>query len=120
MKVFISQPMRGLEMEEIKRRRDDALMSIAVELDTAMPQDMNKLEFNMEKGPLWCLGRSIQRMAAAEAVFFLPGWESANGCRIERAAAEYYGVRIYEMERDDAGYRVLGTEQMSFRELENE
>lgn len=47
-------------------------------------------------GRLWYLGRSIQQMEEADAIYFCEGWEDARGCLIERQVAEKYGLRILE------------------------
>ena len=44
--------------------------------------------------PLVMLGRSIQRMAEADVMFFARGWEEARGCKIEHACACAYEKEI--------------------------
>ena len=44
--------------------------------------------------PLCFLAKSLENMCLCDAVYFVEGWENARGCRIERAAAEAYGIKI--------------------------
>lgn len=47
---------------------------------------------------LWFLGRSIQCMANADAVYFCEKFETAKGCCIERGICELYGLRVLDTE----------------------
>lgn len=92
MKLFISQPMRGLTDEEILAVRQKAkadvenLLGVEVEvLDTffqGAPADAQ---------PLWYLGESIKLLGEADLVYFTKGWQANRGCRIERMCAFEYG-----------------------------
>jgi hypothetical protein len=45
-------------------------------------------------GRLWHLGRSIQMMEEADAIFFVMGWSTARGCCVEYEVAVQYGLKI--------------------------
>lgn len=61
-------------------------------------------EAEMEKKPIYYLGRSIQMMAEADYVLFAKDWHLKRGCIIEHEIAEAYGKRIiYEDENDWKG-----------------
>lgn len=97
MKVFLSHPMHGLTEEQIMSIRDSAyyyLRSVYgnIELiDNYFHEDAPK-----NARCLWYLGRSIQQMEEADAIYFCEGWEDARGCLIERQVAEKYGLRFLE------------------------
>jgi hypothetical protein len=99
--VFISQPIKGKTKEEILKNRKNAIeflerkKAIAF-LDTKFEAyevidsyfkdfDGNHLEF---------LAESISKLAKADTVVFLRGWEKADGCRCEHFIACQYGLHI--------------------------
>ena len=103
MKVFLSQPMAGRTKREIKAERRGML----VKASYFIGQEVEEVGSYFEEAPqditasgdseaLWYLGKSLQKMAEADAVVFIPGWEGARGCHIEHMAARYYGKDIYE------------------------
>lgn len=94
VKLYISQPMRGKHMADIMAERKQLIAEAAVELRTDDILVLDTLFVNHDAPPLAMLGRSIEKMAEADAVIFAPGWQAARGCRIEHAAAEAYGIRI--------------------------
>ncbi len=58
--------------------------------------------------PVDCLGYSIRGMSRANVVVFVPGWESARGCRIENAVCRSYDLPFVELADDgDGGYRIM-------------
>ena len=90
MKVMISQPMKGRKTEEIKAERE----SLVKELEE---KGFDVVDTVFEKGPdnpLYFLSKSIEAMSNVDAVVFMPGWQSARGCRIEHQVAAEYGKFI--------------------------
>lgn len=95
-KIFISQPLTGipeetstaqrLEAEEALRYyyKDEDLQFIHHTEKTA-PKDVKSKR-------LWYLGESITILANADAIAFLPGWESSLGCRIEFTISDEYKI----------------------------
>lgn len=104
MKAMLSQPMAGLTDKQIIEARDKAIeviRSMGYELVNTLFTDEWYTRENMTKRgvvqiPLYFLAKSLENMSLCDAVYFVPGWESARGCRLERAAAEAYGVKILE------------------------
>lgn len=94
-KVFISQPMRGLSDEEILAARRDAICKIRDKIGDSFTVIDSALT-DCSRGPIWCLGRSICLMCTADIAYFLEGWRSARGCRIEHEVAEQYGIDVIE------------------------
>lgn len=96
MIIFISMPMAGKTDEQIKER--------LVEIKRKIKNDYHGVEVidayfgdTTKDDPVEMLGKSIQKMAEADAVYFCVGWESARGCRIEHdVAVAYNKVCIYE------------------------
>ena len=94
MKVFISQPMRGLTGEQILDQRARGLAFVRenfpnenIELiDTFFPDfNGNRLEF---------LGKSIlDGLAKADLALFIGKYKKYDGCAVEHTAAVRYGVR---------------------------
>ena len=93
-KLFISQPMKGRTDEEIFTERQKAVDAARkhigedVEVIDSFFQDAPA----GEQGALWCLGKSLELMSAADVVYFTKGWDEARGCKIEWACAEAYGI----------------------------
>lgn len=93
MKVMISQPMNGLTDEEIKAVREEVIKVINPEWKV-----LNTL-FDVEfDNPIYYLAKSIEKLAEADVVIFVPGWENARGCKIEYEIAKAYGKFILIME----------------------
>lgn len=93
MKVFISQPMKGLSEKEIKSNREKAIRKIK----SLYGDDVEIIDSYIDGGgtPLWCLGKSIELLSTADVAYFLKGWNTARGCRIEYMCADNYGIGAY-------------------------
>lgn len=94
IKRFISQPMRGREYDDIIRERKQLIADAAVALQTDDIRPLETLHRNGKVKPLAMLGRSLEKMAEADAVIFAPGWKDARGCRVEHLAAAEYDLKI--------------------------
>lgn len=93
MKIFISQPMKGLSEEEIRHNRMKAVKKIkSLYGDDAKIIDSYN---NKYQKPLVCLAKSIELLAAADIAYFCKGWNKARGCRIEYMCASNYGIGAY-------------------------
>lgn len=99
MKVFISQPMKGKTNEQINLERESVInafeglgyQTIESVIYEEPPKDCNEA--------IYYLSKSIELLSKADCVYFMKGWERANGCRIEHQIAVSYGKRcIYENE----------------------
>ena len=95
MKAFISQPMKGKTEEQIRAERAEVVKHLEVRgfevVDTVFPDFTN--EGNI---PLKYLARSIEAIADADFVYFMPGWQNARGCRIEYQCCIDYGISCVE------------------------
>lgn len=93
MKIFISQPMKGLSEKEIKSNREKAIKNIKnlygddAEIIDSYNNKYQKL--------LVCLAKSIELLSTADIAYFCKGWNTARGCRIEYMCADNYGIGTY-------------------------
>lgn len=92
MKVMISQPMNGLTDEEIKVVREEVIKVINPEWKVL--NTLFDIEFD---NPIYYLAKSIEKLAEADIVVFVPGWEKARGCKVEYEIAKAYGKFILIM-----------------------
>lgn len=94
-KLFISQPMRGKTDEEILAEREKAMRRAEREFKEPIAViDSFFQDAPAEAKPLWFLGKSLELLADADAVYFAKGWEDARGCRIEHQCAIEYGIEL--------------------------
>ena len=97
MKVFISQPMNGVDDHVVLKIRADVEKYLQdkygdVEiLSTFIYEDAPK-----DAGRLWYLGRSIQMLGQADAIYFVKGWQQAKGCVVEALIASLYGIKTID------------------------
>ena len=97
MKVFLSHPMNGLTEEQIMSIRHSALLYLSsVYGRIELIDNYHHREAPTNAGRLWHLGRSIQLMEEADAIYFCGDWENARGCCIEERVARYYGLKVLE------------------------
>jgi hypothetical protein len=94
MRIIISQPMKGLPTEEIRKRKEAVVNEIVEKghkvVNTIFTEDPPK---DCNQG-LWFLAKSLEAIADCDAVFFMSGWERARGCKLEYEACKQYGVQI--------------------------
>lgn len=100
IKLFISIPMKGRTMEEIRyqmlkdKLRLEQMFDVEFELiDSYINEDA---PMDVANPALWFMGKSISMMADADVVYFSKGWEGATGCLIEQEIAKTYNIkRLY-------------------------
>ena len=105
-KIFVSQPLRGLNEEESKRARIEACTDAFTKIADKYGENIKDLEiidsffedYNPDKGciPLKYLSKSIELLADADYAYFGKGWELARGCKIEHECATEYGIKTAE------------------------
>ena len=94
-RIFISQPMNGKTDDEIKLERQKIVDACVRECGN----DIEIIDSFFEGSPhdvkpAWFLGKSIELLSTADAVYFADGWNNARGCRIEHQVAVDYGIKI--------------------------
>ena len=100
-KIFISQPMNGLNEEEIKTEREKIEKAALTEYPNGEIVDSYFGNFdttNIKNKLVAYLGKSICKLAESDVAYFGKGWEKARGCRIEHSVCEDYNIKIVEME----------------------
>ena len=96
VKLFISQPMRGLTDTQILQERESAIQAaMSILGDDVEVVDSFFADVGVDK-PLAYLGESLKLMAGADFVYFAPGWRNTRGCLIERMCCAVYGISAIE------------------------
>jgi len=89
-KVFISQPMSGLTIEQIKEDRERCIKVIKDEIGDDFEVIDNLQENKNYPHKLYYLSEDLKFLSEADVVFFATGWDDARGCEIEWQAAKNY------------------------------
>lgn len=97
MKIYISLPITGHDIEEVEASCIYASGVIhakghtpvsPLELDHTDPEDYEAV-----------IGTDITALLCCDGVLFMPGWGQSKGCRLEHEAAAIYGKkRFYSLE----------------------
>jgi hypothetical protein len=97
MKIAISHAMNGKREDEIEEERRKIVEKARERGDIAIDTMISpfKAEGN---APLKFLAKSLEKIAEADAVIFLKGYEEARGCKIEYLACKEYGIRTMSEE----------------------
>jgi hypothetical protein len=92
MKAIISQPMKGKSEEQIRAERAETVKLLEEKgyevMNTIFPDFENKGNVSLK-----FLAKSLDAIADADLVYFMPGWRDARGCKIEHECCVQYGVR---------------------------
>ena len=102
-RLFISQPMRGLSIEQIKSDRERGLeyfKSIIRSTDyfklKGITEDTIEVIDNLQEDApedyitTDYLSNDIKLLGRADGVLFLRGWKDARGCEVEYLVSKYY------------------------------
>lgn len=111
LKVFVSQPMYHRNYIDIYTERQRVISKTLSYLKAQniipedlkpddiqiidnynKPQKLKDAASNKEFPRMYLLGDSVQLMAGASFVIFVPGCDSAKGCEIERTICDLYNV----------------------------
>lgn len=102
-KIFISQPMHGMEESDILQIRQDIINAVEKTWDDVYILD-SFLTGAKDVNPLVCLGHAITILSKADIAVFAPHWSHSRGCRIEHEICEDYGITRYKLIESKAGY----------------
>lgn len=94
MKIYISLPITGWKMEEVRIRIAYARALIEARGHEAV--DPLSIQPDPEAPYAELMGRCVTALLGCDAVLMLPGWGKSMGCRLERRAAQYYGKKVIE------------------------
>lgn len=92
MRVMISQPTEGTG-EEQARARAKVIAELEVQGHEIWGESGRVSAPSGVNQELWHLGRVLQDMAAADAVYFMDGWAQDKACRLEYEACALFGIR---------------------------
>ena len=93
MKIYISLPISGRDIEEVEARCVFATGVIEKKGHTAV----SPLEVSPDTDAPYSthMGNDIAALLECNAVLFLDGWQESKGCQLEHRAAELYGKIVY-------------------------
>lgn len=95
--IMISQPMKDLPSEKIIAVREKAIHALETfgydVIDNFFTDDGFITE-DTKHIPVAYLAKSLDVMSKCDAVYFVKGWETASGCKIEHEIANTYGLAI--------------------------
>ena len=98
MRIYISIPITGHDPEKQRAKAE----RFAKDIDAMGHKPINP--FDVPKPPehfcekekyAYYMGLDISGLLLCDAVYFSRGWEQSKGCRLEHAAAEIYGLKIF-------------------------
>jgi effector-binding domain-containing protein len=102
MKVMISQPMYGKTEKQIREERAELIKKIEAEGDTYIDTIFTGEAPKDTDAAIYYLAKSIEKLAEADKVIFMQGWDKARGCIVEHEVALSYGLLIsYCKENED-------------------
>lgn len=96
MKVYISLPITGHDIEEVEANCIYASGVIQAKGHTPV----SPLDVSPDPDATYAehMGDDIEALLCCDAVVFLDGWRESKGCRLEHAAAKIYNKLItYEL-----------------------
>ncbi len=108
MKVFASQPMRGLTSDEINDQLQDTKAWLREYFGTSV-EAFN--EYITREAPtglhsgqvgIWYLMESLKIMSGCDAVVMVGEWEKHKGCVLEYKIAQAYGIPVIVKEVPNA------------------
>lgn len=94
MKIYISLPITGCDIERCKERAERAKMNIYKKGHTPVsPFDVCPKQ---KKPYAMYMGKDIQALLGSDAIFLLTGWSESRGCQLEWRCAQIYNKNIYK------------------------
>ena len=93
--IFISQPMSGHTIEEIKAKRLEYLYKIRIDLEGADFHLLDNLQEDAHYDhPLFYLSNDLKLLAETDIIYFAHDWVNAKGCMVEHQIAKLYNIEI--------------------------
>lgn len=93
MKIYISLPITGHDIEEVEARSIFAKGVIEKKGHTAV----SPLDVSPDPDATYAehMGRDIAALLDCDAVVMLDGWQFSHGCLLENVAAQIYRLKCY-------------------------
>ena len=108
MKIFISQKMNGVSLEDINRSREIAKgyleqkLGEEVEIIDSYVHDEEPEGMSESQTAIWYMSKSLEEMRKADVVFFLNNDHlHSPGCMLEHIIAKTYNLQIIYDDRED-------------------
>lgn len=95
-KAMVSIPMAGFSDYEINKKTNviiKKLNTMGYEVVDSFIEEECRTDI-IKSPPIYYLGKSLEKMAEVDLVYFAKGWEAYRGCRIEHEVAKSYGLDI--------------------------
>ena len=88
MKIYISLPISGRKIEEVKAEASE----LAKLLKQEGHEPVNPFEVSTNENASYAehMGKDIQALLECDGAFFARGWQKSKGCRLEYLAACIY------------------------------
>lgn len=93
MKLMISQPMKGKTNAQIKEERAELVKQLEEQGHEVVDTVFDLAPKGVDEA-IYFLSKSIEFIAQVDGLVFMPGWNTARGCRIEYEVASSYGKFI--------------------------
>lgn len=126
MKVMISQPMSGVPDSEVRKIQNELKEKFGKYHIEVVDSFLTE-EVEQSNNPgVFYLGRTLTNfMHDVDAVYFVKGWQSARGCRIEREICKEYGIMIldetfFKQENEVHIKRQFGIDKIQIMPCKNE
>ncbi|MBD5414859.1 MAG: DUF4406 domain-containing protein [Bacteroides sp.] len=93
MKIYLSIPITGYDIEEVKARAELIKRLISSEDNEVItPFDVCP---ETDKPYAYYIGRDIEALLECDAIYMASGWEKSKGCTLEYNVASLYGKHIF-------------------------
>ena len=102
MKIFVSQPMKGLTEDQIDAIYQEAVNDIHRRVAKDAPVEILStrkytLPYELRKGrneQMCYWSHALQVLSMADAIYMCPGWQNSAGCTVEANVAKLCGLLI--------------------------
>lgn len=93
MKIYVSLPITGHDIEEVKERAATIKQLLSTEENEVItPFDVCPVQNQSYPG---YVGRDIEALLQCDAIFLANDWGNSRGCTLEYTAAVIYGKHIF-------------------------
>lgn len=93
MKIYVSIPITGHDIEQVKARAAIIKQFLSSEWNEVItPFDVCP---ETDKPYSYYMGRDIEALLECDAIFMADGWKSSKGCHLEYNAAVIYRKHIF-------------------------
>lgn len=102
-RVFLSYPMNGKTVEEMRKMEDELCVKANEILhENFIPVSNRHCTAPEGSSRLYYLGEAIKKLDECDAIIFHDDWVNVKGCMVENLAAKLYGIRILnEVEEEE-------------------